>query len=48
VEIAPANLGKRQSYWLFMSAIVPRPITLVSTVGEGGVLKPALIGLLKR
>lgn len=41
MKIVPANLTKRDSHELFMSAIVPRPIAFVSTVGEDGVFNLA-------
>jgi len=41
MKIIPANLSKRESHELFMSAIVPRPIAFVSTVGEDGVFNLA-------
>jgi flavin reductase (DIM6/NTAB) family NADH-FMN oxidoreductase RutF len=41
VKIIPANLNKRDSHELLMSAILPRPIAFVSTVGEDGVFNVA-------
>lgn len=41
MKIIPANLSKRESHELFMSAIVPRPIAFVSTLGENGVFNLA-------
>jgi len=41
VKVDPANLDKRELHELFMSAIVPRPIAFVSTVGEDGVFNLA-------
>jgi len=41
MKIIPANLNKRESHELFMSAIVPRPIAFVSTVGEDGIFNLA-------
>ncbi len=41
MKIVPGNLSKRDSHELFMSAMVPRPIALVSTVGEDGVFNLA-------
>ncbi len=41
MKIITANLSKKESHELFMSAIVPRPIAFVSTVGEGGVFNLA-------
>jgi flavin reductase (DIM6/NTAB) family NADH-FMN oxidoreductase RutF len=37
----PENLDYRDTYKLMVSAIVPRPITLVSTIGEDGVFNLA-------
>jgi flavin reductase (DIM6/NTAB) family NADH-FMN oxidoreductase RutF len=37
MKIIPENLTKRESHELFMSAIVPRAIALISTIGEDGV-----------
>jgi flavin reductase (DIM6/NTAB) family NADH-FMN oxidoreductase RutF len=51
MKIIPAQLSNRDCHELFMSAILPRPIAFVSTVGEDGVfnLAPyssfALLGL---
>ncbi len=41
MKIDPANLDKRELHELFMSAIVPRAIAFVSTVGEDGVFNLA-------
>ncbi len=41
MKINPGNLSVRDSHELFMSAVVPRPIALVSTVGENGVFNLA-------
>ena len=41
MKIVPGNLSKRDSHELFMSAIVPRPIAFVSTVGKDGVFNVA-------
>ncbi len=41
MKIITANLSKRESHELFMSAIVPRPIAFVSTVGKDGVFNLA-------
>jgi flavin reductase (DIM6/NTAB) family NADH-FMN oxidoreductase RutF len=41
VKIIPANLEKQNSHELLMSAILPRPIAFVSTVGEDGVFNLA-------
>jgi flavin reductase (DIM6/NTAB) family NADH-FMN oxidoreductase RutF len=41
MKIKPAHIGKGDLHELFMSAIVPRPIALVSTVGEDGVFNLA-------
>ncbi len=41
MKIDPANLGHRDSHHLFVGAIVPRPIALVSTIGEDGVFNLA-------
>jgi len=41
VKIIPANLNKKDSHELLMSAILPRPIAFVSTVGEDGVFNVA-------
>ncbi len=35
--IVPETLSKRDSHELLMSSILPRPIALVSTIGEDGV-----------
>jgi flavin reductase (DIM6/NTAB) family NADH-FMN oxidoreductase RutF len=51
MRIDPKDLNRRDSHELFMSAILPRPIAFVSTVGEDGVFNLAafscfaLIGL---
>jgi len=37
MKIIPERLSKRDSHELLMSAILPRPIAFVSTVGEDGV-----------
>ncbi len=41
MKIIPGNLSKRDSHELMMSAILPRPIAFVSTVGEDGVFNLA-------
>jgi flavin reductase (DIM6/NTAB) family NADH-FMN oxidoreductase RutF len=41
VKIIPANLNKKDSHELLMSAILPRPIAFVSTVGEDGIFNVA-------
>jgi flavin reductase (DIM6/NTAB) family NADH-FMN oxidoreductase RutF len=41
MKIIPEQLDKRDSHELFMSAIVPRPIAFVSTVGEDGIFNLA-------
>ena len=41
MKIDPRDLNRRDSHELFMSAILPRPIAFVSTVGEDGVLNLA-------
>jgi len=41
MKIIPANLNKRDSHELLMSAILPRPIAFVSTVGEDGIYNVA-------
>ena len=41
MKIIPSNLNKRDSHELIMSAILPRPIAFVSTVGEDGVFNIA-------
>lgn len=41
MQIDPTNLNKRELHELFMSAIVPRPIAFVSTIGEDGVFNVA-------
>jgi flavin reductase (DIM6/NTAB) family NADH-FMN oxidoreductase RutF len=41
MKIIPANLNKREPYELLMSALLPRPIALVSTIGEDGVYNVA-------
>lgn len=41
MKIIPAQLNKRDSHELMMSAILPRPIAFVSTVGEDGVFNVA-------
>lgn len=41
MKIIPANLNKRDSHELLMSAILPRPIAFVSTVGEDGIFNVA-------
>ncbi len=37
MKLDPADMEYRDAYRLFMSAVVPRPIALVSTIGENGV-----------
>lgn len=41
MKINPADLNWRDTHELMMSAIVPRPIALVSTIGEDGVFNLA-------
>ena len=41
MKISPGNLEKRELHELFMSAILPRPIAFVSTIGEDGVFNAA-------
>jgi flavin reductase (DIM6/NTAB) family NADH-FMN oxidoreductase RutF len=41
MEINPRELNRKDAHELFMSAILPRPIAFVSTVGEDGVLNLA-------
>ncbi len=41
MKIVPANLSKRDSHELLMSAILPRPIAFVSTVGKDGTFNVA-------
>jgi flavin reductase (DIM6/NTAB) family NADH-FMN oxidoreductase RutF len=41
MKIIPADLNKKDSHELLMSAIVPRPIAFVSTVGKDGVFNLA-------
>ncbi len=41
MKVDPASLDKMDTYCLFYSAIVPRPIALVSTVGPEGVYNVA-------
>ena len=41
MKIILADLNKRESHELLLSAILPRPIALVSTVGEDGVFNVA-------
>jgi flavin reductase (DIM6/NTAB) family NADH-FMN oxidoreductase RutF len=41
MKIYPANLSKRDSHELLMSAILPRPIAFVSTIGEDGIFNVA-------
>jgi len=41
MKIIPANLNKRDSHELLMSAILPRPIAFVSTVGKDGIFNVA-------
>lgn len=41
MKIVPGKLSKRDSHELFMSAVVPRPIALVSTLGKNGVFNVA-------
>jgi flavin reductase (DIM6/NTAB) family NADH-FMN oxidoreductase RutF len=41
MKIAPWKLSKMESHELFMAVIAPRPIALVSTVGEDGVFNLA-------
>ena len=37
IDLSKANLSKRDLHELFMSAILPRPIAWVSTIGKNGV-----------
>lgn len=37
IDLSKVNLGKRNLHELFMSAILPRPIAWVSTIGKNGV-----------
>jgi len=41
MKINPGNLDKRELHELFMSAILPRPIAFVSTIGDDGVFNAA-------
>jgi flavin reductase (DIM6/NTAB) family NADH-FMN oxidoreductase RutF len=41
LQIDPSDLDIRSNYRLLISTVVPRPIALVSTVGEDGVLNVA-------
>ncbi len=41
MKIVPGELTKMESHELMMSAIVPRPIAFVSTIGENGVFNLA-------
>jgi flavin reductase (DIM6/NTAB) family NADH-FMN oxidoreductase RutF len=41
MRICPRKLNRKDSHELLMSAIVPRPIALVSTVGGDGVFNLA-------
>jgi flavin reductase (DIM6/NTAB) family NADH-FMN oxidoreductase RutF len=41
MKINPANLNKRDLHELFVSAILPRPIAFVSTIGKDGVFNLA-------
>src|SRR4030043_1575249 len=41
MKIQPRNLSRSYSYELLMSAIVPRPIAFVSTIGEDGIFNVA-------
>ena len=41
MKIDPRDLDYRYVYQLFMSAVVPRPIALVSTIGENGIFNLA-------
>ena len=41
MEITPRELNRKDAHELFMSAILPRPIAFVSTVGEDGILNLA-------
>jgi flavin reductase (DIM6/NTAB) family NADH-FMN oxidoreductase RutF len=40
-KVIPANLSKRDSHELLMSAILPRPIAFVSTIGKDGIFNVA-------
>jgi len=41
MKIFPVKLSKRDSHELLMSAILPRPIAFVSTIGEDGIFNVA-------
>lgn len=41
MKIDPGNLDFRESHHIFTSSIVPRPVILISTVGENGVFNVA-------
>jgi len=41
MKIEPGELSKSQAYKLLISALIPRPIALVSTVNESGVVNVA-------
>jgi len=41
MKINPRNADNTELYWRLMNAIVPRPVALISTVGENGVFNLA-------
>ena len=41
MKITPSHLSKKNMHELFMSAILPRPIAFVSTIGEDGIFNLA-------
>lgn len=41
MQIDPAKLSHRDSYFLMISAIVPRPIAFITTIGSTGVINAA-------
>jgi flavin reductase (DIM6/NTAB) family NADH-FMN oxidoreductase RutF len=41
MQIDPAQLSRRDSYFLMISAIVPRPIAFVTTIGASGLVNAA-------
>jgi flavin reductase (DIM6/NTAB) family NADH-FMN oxidoreductase RutF len=41
MKISPTDLDRRTQHELFASAIIPRPIAFVSTIGEDGVFNLA-------
>ena len=48
MKVDPANLDFRESHHLSAGAISPRPVVLISTIGENGVLNVAPFGTLTR